>query len=267
MLAKLLELFEPKTEIPYEPEMVLIPEGEFLMGSDPARDADAQMEEQPQHRLYLSTYAISRTPITNAQYALFLRATHYRPPAHWRFLRWRIQRFPRHQEDYPVTNVSWYDAVAYCEWLSRVSGKRYRLPSEAEWEKAARGTDGRVFPWGDTWDRTRCNIHSQEEHTTPVTAYPQGASPYGVLDMVGNVWEWTRSLWGERLRTPTFGYPYDPQDGRENQAAPDFVRRVLRGVSFYNDYPMARCAARYRYSPHNYFDSVGFRVVMECSDA
>lgn len=242
--------------------MLPIPAGDFLMGSDPARDPRAGPEEQPQHRLYLPEYAIARTPITNAQYVVFLRETRRKPPSHWRILRWRVRRFPRHQEEYPITNVSWYDALAYCQWLSQVAGKPYRLPSEAEWEKAARGTDGRLFPWGDRWDAARCNINNRAEHTTPVTAFPEGASPYGVLDMVGNVWEWTRSLWGDRLRAPTFGYPYDPHDGRENQTAPEFVRRVLRGVSFYNDQHRARCAARYRYSPHNCYVSVGFRVVI-----
>jgi len=245
-----------------EPEMIVIPAGDFLMGSDPARDPDAGPEEQPQHRLYLPEFAISRTPITNAQYLVFLQATHYRPPSHWRFLRWRIRRIPAQQAEHPVVNISWYDAVAYCKWLAQYTGKSYRLPSEAEWEKAARGADGRRFPWGDEWDEARCNIAPSQEHTTPVNAFPAGASPYGVLDMVGNVWEWTRSLWGMNLRAPTFGYPYDPDDGRENQAAPEFIRRVLRGVSFYNDPHMARCAARYRYSPHNRFDSVGFRVVI-----
>lgn len=258
----MMKTLPPDTYLPFEPELRPIPAGEFVMGSDPAHDPNAGPEEQPQHRLHLPEFAIARTPITNAQYLAFLRATRYRPPAHWRFLRWRVRRIPRHQEDFPVTNVSWYDAVAYCEWLSQVTGKRYRLPSEAEWEKAARGVDGRLFPWGNVWDAARCNVSTHAPHLTPVTAFPTGSSPYGVLDMVGNVWEWTRSLWGERLRAPTFGYPYDPTDGRENQAAPEYVRRVLRGVSFYNDHQMARCAARYRYSPHNHYDSVGFRIVL-----
>jgi formylglycine-generating enzyme required for sulfatase activity len=163
-----------------------------------------------------------------------------------------------------VVNVSWHDALAYCGWLSDVTGLAYRLPNEPEWEKAARGSDGRIYPWGNAWDPERCNSAegNDTEDTTPVGAYPLGASPYGLQDMIGNVWEWTRSLWGRNLRAPTFKYPYDSTDGRENLAATSSVRRVLRGVSFYNDRHTARCAARYRYSPDNWFKSVGFRVVI-----
>jgi len=234
------------------------------MGSDPARDAHAKEDEQPQHTLYLPDYAMARTPVTNAQYSAFLRATRQNPPRHWRWLFLKRRRPPIGRSDYPVVHVTWYDALAYCEWLSEVTGKSYRLPSEAEWEKGARGEDGRIYPWGDEWDAGRCNTKGGHKKggTTPVTAYPQGASPYGLLDMVGNVWEWTSTLWGPRLREPAFKYPYDPTDGRENLAAPRDVRRVLRGVSFFNDRATARCAARYRYSPLNHYVSVGFRVVV-----
>jgi formylglycine-generating enzyme required for sulfatase activity len=252
------------TRQPLEPEMIPIPAGEFLMGSDPERDRDAEEDEQPQHTLYLPDYALARTPVTNAQYAVFLRTARYRPPPHWKLLFWRWRRPPIGRQDYPVINVSWHDALAYCRWLSAVTGKPYCLPSEAEWEKAARGSDGRIYPWGDVWDPERCNIGQggKKEGTTPVEAYPQGASPYGLLDMVGNVWEWTRSLWGLKLQAPEFKYPYDPTDGRENSMAPPYVRRVLRGVSFFNERRVARCAARYRYSPRNQYVSVGFRVAI-----
>jgi formylglycine-generating enzyme required for sulfatase activity len=249
-----------------EPDVVPIPAGEFLMGSDPERDAHAREEEQPQHRLYLPDYAIARTPVTNVQYAAFVRATGHKPPIHWRLLFWKRRRPPKRLEDHPVVNVSWYDARAYCAWLSEATGRPYRLPSEAEWEKAARSTDGRIYPWGDTWEAGRCNADGEreEESTAPVGAYPEGASPYGLLDAAGNVWEWTRSLWGMKLRQPEFKYPYDPADEREELGAPKTIRRVLRGGSFYNEHPMARCAARYRYSPANCFDSIGFRV-LTCS--
>jgi formylglycine-generating enzyme required for sulfatase activity len=252
------------TPHPFEPEMILIPAGEFLMGSDPKKDKHAKEDEQPQHTLHLPDYAMARTPITNAQYAAFLRATGHRPPAHWKILFWRHRWHPRGRRDYPVVHVSWHDALAYCQWLSESTGKPYRLPSEPEWEKAARGTDGRLYPWGDQWDAERCNTleGNGNEKTTPVDAFPQGASPYGLLDTIGNVWEWTRSLWGKSLRQPEFTYPYDPSDGRENPDAASDVRRVLRGVSFFNDRPAARCASRYRYSPRNHYISVGFRVAM-----
>lgn len=250
---------------PSEPEMVLIPAGEFLMGSDLEKDPHAKDEECPQHTLYLFDYAMARTPVTNAQYAVFLRATRHRPPPHWKLLLFFKKRWPPiGRKGYPVVNVSWYDALAYCEWLSEVTGRSYRLPSEAEWEKAARGSGGRIYPWGDEWHAERCNISdgSEKKHTTPVDAFPQGASPYGLLDMVGNVWEWTRSLWGVNLSRPEFKYPYDPADGRENMMAGTAVRRVLRGVSFFNHRQVARCASRYRYSPRNRYVSVGFRVAI-----
>jgi formylglycine-generating enzyme required for sulfatase activity len=244
--------------------MVLIPAGEFLMGSDPEKDPHARDEEQPQHKLYLPDYAIARTPVTNAQYAAFVQATRHAPPAQWRFLLFKRKKPPSRLNDHPVVEVTWYDARAYGRWLSEVTGTPYRLPSEAEWEKAARSTDGRIYPWGNAWEDQRCNIGGghEKQDTTPVDAYPQGTSPYGLLDTIGNVWEWTRSLWGMSLLKPEFKYPYDPDDGRENTGANDAVRRVLRGVSFYNDPQDARCASRYRYSPRNHFDSVGFRVAI-----
>jgi formylglycine-generating enzyme required for sulfatase activity len=259
----------PVAEHPFEPEMILIPAGEFLMGSDPEKDPYATATELPQHTLYLPDYAMARTPVTNTQYAAFLKATGYSPPAHWKILFWKKRWPPRGRREYPVVNVSWHDARAYCHWLCDATGKLYRLPNEAEWEKAARGSDGRIYPWGDEWDPERCNLVEQDgkERTTPVTAYPLGASPYGLLDMLGNVWEWTRSLWGRKLRQPEFGYPYDATDGRENLEAASDVRRVLRGVSFFNDPRVARCAARYRYSPYNRYVSIGFRVCMSFSAA
>jgi formylglycine-generating enzyme required for sulfatase activity len=233
---------------PVEPELVLIPASEFLMGSDPEKDQDAYEAEQPQHRVYLPDYHIARTPITNAQYAAFVEASGYEAPRHW-----VDGKSPSGKEDYPVAYVSWYDAIAYCKWLSEKNGQAYRLPSEAEWEKAARGTEGRIYPWGDAWDPGRCNSkESSPDDSTLVDAYPDGASPYGILDMAGNVWEWTGSLYGP--------YPYDPKDGREDPRA--VGKRVLRGGAFYSTARRVRCA----YRDSGYADdgrgSYGFRVVL-----
>jgi formylglycine-generating enzyme required for sulfatase activity len=236
---------------PFEPEMILIPASEFLMGSDPEKDQNAQDDEQPQHCLYVPDYCLSKTPVTNAQYRAFVLARGHEAP-----FGWTNRTPPRGEKDHPVWDVSWYDALAYCRWLSEVTGKRYGLPSEAEWEKGARGTDGRIYPWGDQWEATRCNsAESGSGKTTSVYAYPEGASPYGVLDMAGNVLEWTRSLWG-------FAYLYRSKDGRENLDAPRDVHRVLRGGAFDDSLGLVRCAYRVRYGPHVRDMFIGFRVVM-----
>jgi formylglycine-generating enzyme required for sulfatase activity len=160
-----------------------------------------------------------------------------------------------------VVRVSWYDAVAYCNWLAEVAGRPYRLSREAEWEKGARGNDGRTYPWGNQWEAQRCNAsEGRKKDTTPVGAYPQGANPYGLLDMAGNVFEWTRSLWGEHQKEPSFKYPYDPADGREDLDAPGSVDRVLRGGAFNSNRRRVRCAFRLRCPPNYRPGSLGFRV-------
>jgi formylglycine-generating enzyme required for sulfatase activity len=238
-------------------QMILIPAGEFLMGSDPEKDKDARDREQPQHKLDLPDYYHARTPVTNAQYLAFVQQTNHRQPKHW-----EKGEPPSGKEDHPVVYVSWHDAVAYCRWLTQVTGRPYRLPTEAEWEKGARGTDGRIYPWGDEWDPARCNTdESGKGDTTPVGAYPRGASPYGLLDMVGNVWEWTISLWGRDRVKPKFQYPYDPTDGREDLEAGNDVQRVLRGGTWY--YPQRpRCAERDWGIPGSRSRGYGFRVVV-----
>jgi len=253
---------------PFEPEMVLIDFGEFLMGSDPQQDWDARDNEQPQHILYLLEYWIAKTPVTNAQYAAFVQATGHRAPRHW-----QAGEMPQGKDTHPVVAVTWHDALAYCKWLAEATGKPYTLPSEAEWEKAARGpallSEGRFYPWGNTFDKSKCNIkESGINDTTPVDKYPQGASLYGVLDMAGNVWEWTRSLWGPwdgknyssaRLQ---FTYPYKVDDGRENLEADDNWLRVLRGGSFRSNRISARCAYCGRGNPLGRYTYYGFRVVV-----
>ena len=214
--------------------------------------------EQPQHRLYLPDYYLAKTPVTMRQYRAFVAATGRDAPEGW------TNRAPvRGEEDHPVVDVSWDDARHYCQWLSEVTGRGYALPSEAEWEKGARGTDGRIYPWGNQWEATRCNSQeSNLDKTTSVHAYPQGASPYGVLDMAGNVWEWTRSLWGKSLERPYYRYPYRPTDGRENLDAGREVARVVRGGAFYNPHGSVRCAYRDGFFPFLRNYHLGFRVVV-----
>jgi iron(II)-dependent oxidoreductase len=217
--------------------------------------------EKPVHRVYVAEFRIARVPVTNAQYSLYVKDTKATPPSDW-----RGGQPPAGKENHPVVNVSWHDAQAYCRWLGAKTGKAVRLPTEAEWEKAARGDkDKRAYPWGDDWEALRCN--SEElglGDTSPVGLFLKGASPYGVLDMTGNVWEWTSSLWGKDVSKPDFKYPYNPKDGREELSAPNDMHRVLRGGSFDLNRRIARCAVRLGNYPNNWLwlGYLGFRVVV-----
>ena len=230
------------------PPLCIVPAGPFLMGTDTARDAVTEKErwtkpETPQHSVTLPTYKIARYPVTVAEYACFVRTGQPTPD------QWETQLS---NLDYPVGNVTWHDAVAYASWLSKQTGDCFRLPTEADWEKAARGTDGRLYPWGDSFDTSRCNtIESIIKAATPIGNYPGGTSFYGVQDMAGNIWEWTSSL-----LTP---YPYQEADGREDAHAPGL--RVLRGGSWFNEAWYARAAYRNSYYPEYIYDDVGFRLV------
>lgn len=211
------------------PPLIEIPTGPFVAGSDrPERELAYRLDERaygepitrqqgwyeaerPRGRASTRAYAITVTPITNRQYAVFVAATGHRAPdldrATWssyglihpyertRRFAWRDGRPPAGREDHPVVLVSHADAVAYAKWLSGKTGTLWRLPTELEWEKAARGTDGRAFPWGGEFDAARLNSHdSGPFDTTPVGAYASGASPFGVLDAAGQVYEWTATL-------------------------------------------------------------------------
>ncbi len=236
---------------------VPVPAGEFTMGSD-----DSQWEdEKPAHPVWVADFRIGAYPVTNAQYEAFVVAANHEPPRHW-----RGRRAPAELRNHPVVYVSWHDANAYCAWRSQAEGQLVRLPTEAEWEKAARGPstgsgDGRTWPWGNTFDAIKCNMNQTGiGDTSPVGIFAAGRSPYEVFDMAGNVWEWTRSAWGENWEEPDFTYPYDPNDGREDQSRTD-VRRVLRGGSFLYSDDLVRCAFRLRLGPGGLLNFVGFRVV------
>jgi formylglycine-generating enzyme required for sulfatase activity len=251
-----LELLKPEIpHLPFEPETVLIPAGPFLMGS--RADEDVPDNEKPQHEVDLPAYRIGKYPVTNEQYAEFVKQAKYPAP---KKVGWFGKNPPRQELDHPVVGVSWYDAVAYCQWLSEKTGRTYRLPTEAEWEKAARGENGRIYPWGDEWEASGCNCASTQ--TTPVTAYPSGQSPYECYDMIGNVWEWTSTLWGSDWKNPDFSYPYQANDGRENLEADSAFHRVFRGGSFDDEVAQLRCSARRWYAPDNTDKARGFRVVL-----
>ena len=265
-----LQIVPPQNAV-IEVDWVTIPAGEFLIGSDKSRDKNAFDNELPQHRLHLPAYRITRTPVTVAQFEAFVKATGYKTTAEkegsayawtgskWEDIKganWRNPRGPdsnvNEKAQHPVTSVSWHDARAYCAWLSQELGQKIRLPTEAEWEKAARGTDGRIYPWGnDAPDQKCCNFEMNVGDTTPVGKYASGASPYGCLDMAGNVWEWTSSGF-----TP---YPYEGGDGREDLDSG--ARRVLRGGSFVSLRRHVRCAVRFNFVPVNRLYNGGFRVL------
>jgi eukaryotic-like serine/threonine-protein kinase len=221
--------------------LVRVPAGEFLMGSADS-DRDALNDEKPQHKVYLGEYLIGKYDVTNAQYAIFAKATNRR---------WVI---PAGKEDQPVVDVSWDDAVAFCQWASQVTGRKIRLPSEAQWEKAARGTDGRLFPWGnDEPNAYRLNYDMNIKDTTPVGKYsPAGDSPYGAADIAGNVLQWTSSLYKS--------YPYNGNDGREDQNIRD--ARVLRGGGPFDVRWAVRSAGRNKNNPDFHFVFVGFRIAV-----
>ncbi len=210
------------------PDLIEIPAGVFIAGSGRAeretgyrldeaayghartRERKWYENERPRGPHRTRAFAITKTPITNRQYAAFVAATGHPAPevdeATWQSYKlihpyartrrhaWRGAAPPPGREDHPVVLVSHADAEAYAAWLGRVTGRRWRLPRELEWEKAARGGDGRVFPWGDDWDPSRANSHDQGPFDTlPVGSFPAGASPYGLLDGAGQVFEWTAS--------------------------------------------------------------------------
>ena len=240
------------------PGMVFVPAGEFTMGSEESDD------EKPPHTVWLDSYYIDRTPTTNADFAPFWEDVSYtesseawvgfeqarehiytkdlrRSPYYWFDSEWN-------RPDRPLVGVNWYEAVVFSRWASK------RLPTEAEWEKAARGTEARRYPYGNTFDAARCNTNITDNApntTTPVGKFsPLGDSPYGVQDMSGNIWQWTSSLFKP--------YPYHADDGRENLDAPG--KRVLRGGgfrSYFEDH--YRSAYRYGNEPIHIYFAVGFR--------
>lgn len=230
----------------------LVPAGPFQMGTRPGVAGEG---ESPQHTVRLDSFLIGKYPVTNREYQEFVDATGHAVPfrddALSRHMNWNLEarRYPAGRDNHPVTLVSWHDAQAYCQWLGG------RLPTEAEWEKAARGDDGREWPWGNAWQSDRCNAGADGiQDTTPVERYAErGQSPYGVWDMAGNVWEWTSSH--------PDPYPYDASDGRELMTATG--RRAHRGGAWLMPPFAVRCASRGSADPDDFGFNLGFRVVLQ----
>jgi len=225
--------------------MVFVPAGWFVMGST-EDDPQADDDEDPQHDVMLDGFWIDRTEVTNGQYKQCEAAGACTAPYPTSsYSRAEYYRHPRYA-NFPVINVTWHDAVAYCEWAGK------RLPTEAEWEKAARGVDGRIYPWGDSPpDDTLANYGGNEGDTEEVGSYPEGASPYGVLEMAGNVWEWVADRYDVSYYQASPAHnPTGPNSGPE---------RVVRGGSWL--YPERRIRAAYRNSraPNFRDGTIGFR--------
>ncbi len=228
-------------------EMVLITGDTFIMGG-----SDGNPNHQPEHQVHVADFYIDRWPVTNAEYKKFIDDTgHHVPnyevswcdtiPYNWNL---QTRMYPDGKADHPVVLVTWEDAMAYAAWAGK------RLPTEAEWERAARGTQGWRYPWGNEFVLEYCNCkETRLKATSPVGAFsPGGDTQEGVIDMVGNVWEWTNSLFRP--------YPYNPDDGRESRKATGF--RVLRGASWLNDANVAHCLSRLD-GDFQFFNNVGFR--------
>jgi formylglycine-generating enzyme required for sulfatase activity len=243
----------PPFTAPTLADMLFIPSGTLVIGS--AADGAAP-NEQPLTRTNLSCFYISRHPVTNAQYEMF-DPGHVSKRAGWA------------DGSHPVIYVNSLEATKFCEWLSRQDGKKYRLPTEAEWEYAARGTDGRSFPWGEKLNRgdlanfADCNttfpwrepeINDGYAETSPVGAYPRGASPFGVEDMAGNVWEWCLD----------FFETYKGKERTNPRSTSSVGRRIYRGGSWKSRAASLRTSARNFNAPEYCANDVGFRIVCEC---
>lgn len=265
--------------------MVLVPEGEFIMGSsDEQIDEIAgtkinlrqlmKTHEQPQHKVYLDAFYIDQYEVTNARFQSFVEETGYETDAekygwgfHWegynewfriKGANWRAPMGPGSsitgKPDHPVVQVSYNDAKEYAKWAKK------RLPTEAEWEKASRGTDARIYPWGNRWNPDNLNGYDKGPHTTtPVGSYPDGVSPYGAYDMVGNVWEWVYDWYHHAYyqRSP-YRNPKGPSTG---------THRVLKGGCWLNTRYSTRCAHRDNHvtTPDFRIHLGGFRCVKEIS--
>ncbi len=246
---------EPGREIVHEKDgsvLLYVPGGEFRLGTDEDLPGVLKVfQGKPEHRVILSPYWIGKYPVTNAQYGRFLEQTpDQRKPENW-----DNKQF--NQPEQPVVGVSWGEAIAYCRWAGLV------LPSEAQWEAAARGPEGRPYPWGEAApSRELANYEHQEGRTTPVGAYSKGAGPYGTLDQAGNVWEWCADAWDERAYRDRDGQRDPVAEGDAGEAGV----RVLRGGSWAYPSRNLHAAVRFRSGAGHRFRDIGFRVCRFCPE-
>jgi len=225
--------------------MIHIPGGPFTMGGD---DEDAPDNERPSHLVHISSFYMDTYPVTNQDYREFVNCTGQTTPIHW-----QRGTYPTGLARHPVVNVSWYDAKAYADWMDA------RLPTEAEWEKAARGTDERLYPWGIRFvDGERCNSNNMVGTTLPVDEFPLGRSSYGIWDMSGNVYEWCADYYEESYyRFSPASNPKGPEGGQE---------RVIRGGFFGETRPNVRSTHRNSVAETQTRETVGFRLAISDQD-
>ena len=234
--------------------MVLIPAGGFLMGT-PISNRDGGRDEYPQRRIFLDAFALDIYEVTNGRYLRFMTATDHRVPENphdAKLTVWKGSTVPEVFKDHPVVNVDWHDATAYCAWAGK------RLPTEAEWERAARGTNGRRFPWGDVEPtRVLANYLNQWRDGAalePVGSHPLGASVEGVQDLEGNVWEWVADWYDPHY--------YENGPTRNPEGPSEGTRRVIRGSGWESEAPLLRSAHRLSSDPKNRNHTLGFRCAM-----
>ena len=235
--------------------MVLIPEGPFPMGV-PHGDRDGGRDEYPRHDVFVNNFYIDKFELTNSRYLEFVKATNHRVPQNPKNATrnlWQGDTITESLADRPVINVDWADANAYCQWAGK------RLPTEAEWEKAAKGTADRRFPWGNVEPTNKhLNFNQQwigEKTLMPVGSYEAGKSPFGVYDMAGNVWEWVNDWYDAKYyeKSPAKN-PMGPESG---------TKRVLRGSGWQNETPTVRIFTRVDSDPTIRNESTGFRCAMD----
>ena len=235
-----IEPSAPERSAFIEPRTVRIPEGWFLMGSDTGQD-----NERPIHRVWVDAFELAACQVTNSEYAQFLAATHHRKPLHW------DDPVFSHPEQ-PVVAPSWFDALAYCEWLSEKTGRRYRLPTEAEWERAARaGLDQKLYPWGDAPLESLAN-YSARWKQAPETVGHAEQNAFGLFDIGANVHEWCADWFDASY--------YATSPDRNPQGPPEGTRRASRGGSWRHATKVSRCAARSSIPPDFQYADYGLRL-------
>ncbi|NIM14242.1 MAG: SUMF1/EgtB/PvdO family nonheme iron enzyme, partial [Candidatus Aminicenantes bacterium] len=251
-------LGDPRINV-LSPPMVTVEAGDFIRGSE-ERD-----REKPARNIYLDEFMIGKYPVTNQEFKVFIDDGGYKNKELWTPEGWQWRNENNISEpgswhdrkwngaNFPVVEVSWYEASAYAEWLSGKTGEKYVLPSEAQWEKAARGSSGFTYPWGEKWKEDYCNSNECGlRHTSPVGIFLAGQSSYGCLDMAGNVWEWCADWYGaDYYKKSPYRNPQGPTDGSY---------RVMRGGSWFISRWYCRAACRNANHPAVRFDGYGFRL-------